>query len=114
MSPFQCNAAVLIAGLLGGCASAPEQITANPAQVATEADEKAIVAEGAALEPVVLELDVRDLDPGLVVTCRDMLQPNSNTLRMRCMTRDDWKRFEREEARQAEQTVRRMQGDPLP
>ena len=126
MSRFHSYAAVLIAAMLGGCASAPEQISTSaeqgaPEQIsenategATEADVGAIAAGSADLEPVVVELDARDHDPGLVVSCRDMLQTASNTLVTRCMTRDDWKRFEEVEARQAQEMVRRMQGDPFP
>jgi len=115
MSLFKCGAAVLIAALLGGCVSAPEQIADNAAQAQGVTGPNAAIAAGSAgLEPTVVEIDVRNLDPGLVVACRDMLQTASNTLVTRCMTRDDWKRFEQAEARQAAETVRRMQGDPFP
>ena len=125
MSPIQC-AAVLSAALLGGCASAPgeipgsagqgapEPISENVAHSATESDAGAIAATSADVAPVVRELTAADVDPGLVVTCREMLQHASNVITTRCMTADDWKRYEREEARQAAETVRRFQGDPFP
>lgn len=127
MSPFPCGAAVLIAALLGGCASAPseeisenaaqsaiEQVSESLAQNATASDDAVIAATSADVDPVVVELSAADVDPGLVVTCREMLQHASNVITTRCMTADDWKRYEREEARQAAQTVRRFQGDPFP
>jgi hypothetical protein len=127
MSPIQCGVAVLAAALLGGCAAAPpepvsanaaqsatEQISENVAQNATESDDGTIAATSAEAQPVVVELTAADVDPGLVVTCREMLQHASNVITTRCMTADDWKRYEREEARQAAETVRRFQGDPFP
>jgi hypothetical protein len=124
MSLFRCSAAVLIAALLGGCATAPEQvsegaaqsasdqISENVAQNATVSDAGGIAATSE--DPTVRELSAADVDPGLVVTCRDMLQHASNVITTRCMTADDWKRYEKEEARQAAETVRRFQGDPFP
>ncbi|HEY7673263.1 MAG TPA: hypothetical protein VIC71_13695 [Gammaproteobacteria bacterium] len=114
MSPSDCYAAVLTAALLGGCASAPEQIAASGAQSAPEANAAAIAVARADPNPVVVELSAADVDPGLVVTCREMLQHASNVITTRCMTADNWKRYEREEARQAAETVRRMQGHPNP
>jgi len=116
MSLFKGGAAVLIAALLGGCVSAPEQIADNAAQAqgVTGADEAAIAAGSADLEPIVVDAAALVKDSGVEITCRDMLQTASNTMRTRCMTRDDWKRFEQAEARQAAETVRRMQGDPFP
>jgi hypothetical protein len=122
MSLFRCGAAVLIAALLGGCATAPvsedaaqsasNQISENVAQNATASDAGGITAPSA--DPVVRELGAADVDPGLVVTCREMLQHASNVITTRCMTAADWKRYEKEEARQAAETVRRFQGDPFP
>jgi PBP1b-binding outer membrane lipoprotein LpoB len=124
MSPFQRGATTLIAALLGGCASAPEQASDSPAASATEqaaetlaqntTESDATVVAAAGAEPAVRELTSADVDPGLVVTCREMLQHASNVITTRCMTADDWKRYEKEEARQAAETVRRFQGDPFP
>jgi hypothetical protein len=117
---------VLITAFLGGCASAPperitedaaqsstQQVSENVAQNTTENDNGAIAATSAP-PVVVVELSAADVDPGLVVTCREMLQHASNTITTRCMTRDSWKRYEQLEAQQAREVVRRMQGHPFP
>jgi hypothetical protein len=107
--------------LSAGCASAPT----DPSSAAAPAREPPALAalpspaldrgsatgqEGTAVAPD-LVVDVEELKPnpnaGLI--CRTLLRPNSNVLQNHCMTPAEWKIFEREEARQAEELVRRIQ-----
>ena len=44
------------------------------------------------------------------ITCRDMLRRGSNVIVQRCMTAADWKRYERQEAHDAGELVRALQG----
>jgi hypothetical protein len=94
---------VLAAALAAGCASAPEELTAN-------ATAPASVAPLEEAEPVEVTLDEISLDPGSVVICREMLKQGSNVITTMCMSRDDWKRYERRMAQDAAEIVRFLQG----
>jgi hypothetical protein len=118
---------VLAAILTAGCASAPEQTIENEGataalsavqgtQAAAAATAALSAAQGAqatgtaAPTAPVAELDANSLDPGSVVRCREMLKPGSNVVVRQCMSRDDWKRYERMLELQAQQMLRTMQG----
>ena len=46
------------------------------------------------------------------VICREMQRGWSNVHVLQCLTAENWKRYERAEARDAASTVRMMQGNP--
>ena len=94
---------VLAAALVAGCASAPEQLTASTGTQAAAG----FVDE---IEPTVVSLEEITLNPGSVVICRDMLKQGSNVIITTCLSRDDWQRYERREARDAAEIVRFLQG----
>jgi hypothetical protein len=108
-------ALVVLAGLFAaGCASTPDE-TALSESVASAASLSVSGQPGAeAAAPSdgleVITVDANSLDPGSVVKCKDMLRPASNVIQTRCMSRDDWKRYERAEALWAQQQLRLMQG----
>ena len=94
--------------LAAGCASAPERA----AETALEAEDGTgeVTAAVTEAERSVLDLNEIALDPGQMVSCREMLKPASNVIVTRCMTGDDWKRFKRREELWAQQMLRIMQG----
>lgn len=100
------KACVVLASLLAvmGCAGTPE-VTGEPPAAAAE-------DSNAAAPVTITVVDAHELiarEPPRVF-CRDMLQPNSNVHVKQCMTAEDWKRYERLEAREALGIVRMMQG----
>ena len=96
-----------------GCASTPNSVTA-PTFAATNEN-----VELGATEP---EVNVVTEDELLVATdeeiadaevvCRLMLQNASNQLVQRCMSRQDWRTYERAQEIWAQQMLRQMQGSP--
>lgn len=102
MSPIKF-CLVLAAVLAAGCASAPEELTAS-----TGADGTVGVADET--DPTVVSLDEITMDPGSVVICREMLKQGSNVIVATCMSREDWKRYERRRAQDAAAVVRFLQG----
>lgn len=99
---------VLAAVLVAGCASAPEQTAGRLGQTPERQDSAApVVAEG---EAPVVGLEEVALDPGSVVVCREMLKQGSNVIVARCMSRNDWKRYQRIESLEAQRIVRTLQG----
>ena len=46
------------------------------------------------------------------VICREILKPNSNVHVLQCLTAENWKIWDRAEARNAAAIVRMMQGNP--
>lgn len=94
---------ILTAALVTGCASAPDELTAS-AQAPRSPD--AIVEA----ETTEVTLEEITLDPGSVVVCRDMLKQGSNVITTTCMSRNDWKRYERFRAEEAAAIVRTLQG----
>ncbi len=102
MSPLKVSLMLAMA-LAAGCASAPEELTAStsPPAVAAVADE---------IDPVVVSIEEINIPPGSVIRCREMLKRGSNVIVPICMSRDAWKRYEREEAREAAAFVRMLQG----
>jgi hypothetical protein len=95
--------------LVAACASAPKENSATtPPQTSRASD---------ALEPVsvtadtqLLVLDENSLNTGSVVVCRQMLRQLSNVIDRQCMTRDNWKIYERALELQAQRILRNMRG----
>jgi hypothetical protein len=123
--------AVVIATLLAtGCASAPQQTAEDgraetaraeggaataAAEPGVSANANDVLANEALANEVlanrVLVVDARETpDPGLNVTCREMLKQGSNVIITQCMSQDDWKKFKRRQARDAAEIVRMLQG----
>jgi hypothetical protein len=65
--------------------------------------------EGAITPHRVIDVEELKPNPNTGLICRALLRPNSNVIQNHCMTPAEWKIFEREEARQAEELVRRIQ-----
>jgi outer membrane murein-binding lipoprotein Lpp len=124
-----------------GCASAPQPATTStsvatlPAAGAQTGQEDAGAAAGdaiaagaaatgavpaepttasAAAAPAVVDANLLTQAPGSIVICRDVLITGSNVMTTRCMTRDDWKRFEYIQMIEAQETLRKMQGSAFP
>jgi hypothetical protein len=117
---------LVLAGILAfaGCASAPEAPVQNaaapvasasvPAQARAAASASqsegatgdAASAATAAGVPTVEVAKLADTNP---VTCRDVLIQGSNVLRTQCMTRNDWKTWQRAQEIWAQDMVLRMQ-----
>jgi hypothetical protein len=106
MNQFKCFTAAAFL-IVAGCASAPDPMAANESPQA-QADAVPVVA--AADADAVLSVDTDDFDPGSVISCREMLKMGSNVIQTYCMSRDDWKRFERRQEREAQEMLRVMQG----
>jgi NAD(P)H-hydrate repair Nnr-like enzyme with NAD(P)H-hydrate dehydratase domain len=113
---------VLVVLIFAGCASAPEQATLADAAATHSGSGQTAFAVGSdgapdssasaveEEEPTLAVLDASTFYPGSVVVCKDMLKPGSNVVITQCMTRDDWKRFERALELQAQQMLRQWQG----
>jgi hypothetical protein len=89
--------------LSAGCASAPPEMTAS-------ANVPAATLAAVEPEPSEVRLEEITLDPRNMVTCRDLLRQGSNVIRRTCMTREDWERHKRQEAKEAAAIVRTLQG----
>ena len=118
MSPFKVYVA-LATLLAAGCARGPEVAdvaAAAPAIAATAATPAATTGgETAALDAATIVpdriVDANDLvarTPAPVI-CREMLKQGSNVIVQQCMTEENWKRFERQQAREAQEFVRMLQ-----
>lgn len=112
MSPLKwCT--ISAAALVAACASTPPVPSASLTE-ATQGAATGATALAAATSEVnsenVLVLDANNQNPGSVVSCRDMLQVGSNVIKTRCMSRDGWKRYERQLELHAQQMLRQMQG----
>jgi ABC-type enterochelin transport system substrate-binding protein len=113
---------IALAVVLTGCAAAHERPAAlatapETSSAATVQQAQSSTAEAARAPEQVAEvavLDANTLDPGSVVICREMLKPSSNVIVRQCMTRDDWKRYERMQTLQAQTILRQMQGNAFP
>lgn len=123
--------AMLACVLVAGCASAPEQTVQNPAPAVEAAAEvetagggtpigaeipagidpdATLAAADAQLNGVDVPLSETDPDDGSVMTCRQMLQPGSNTVVRRCASRDDWETYDRAVELWSRQMLRLWQG----
>ncbi len=109
----------LAAGLLTGCASAPQPEDFpehSPAAAQFHSGEGLRAAGGDAegAEDIVIEgqVDAQAVFPDSTVVCRDMLQHASNVIRRRCMTVAAWRRYEVAEAQRAQAILRSWQGSP--
>lgn len=93
-----------------GCASVPDE--AADRAIAQTAEATAAAVTPAEPSPQnVIEVSESDLVPINRITCRQMLQPGSNVIVTRCMSQDDWKRYERLQASRAQEIVRMLRGD---
>lgn len=102
--------------LLAACTSAPEQAAviraaaaATPAAARTTEATEGGAVEAAAVEPDLI-VEAGNQDPGSEIRCREMLKQGSNVIVTRCMTMADWEEFERRQALDAQEIVRRLQG----
>jgi uncharacterized lipoprotein YajG len=117
---------LVLAGILlfAGCASAPQAPVESPAVPAASASAPAQASavanasetEGvagdtasAATAEAVQTVEVAKLADTNPVTCRDILIQGSNVLRKQCMTRNDWKTWNRAQELWAQDMVLRMQ-----
>lgn len=99
--------------LAAGCASTPNPVSA-PTFAATDGDtpvgatdpEINVVTEDELL--VATDEEIADAE----IVCRLMLQNASNQLVQRCMSRRDWRTYERAQEMWAQQMLRQMQGSP--
>lgn len=106
MNASKYFATLLAASLVGACASVPEQSAGNGAVSTADGVRTAEVATSR-----VVDLNnMQAADSAGTVTCRDMLKQGSNVIVTRCMTEADWQRFKRQEAIEAQQIVRMLQG----
>jgi hypothetical protein len=101
--------------LVAGCAAAPETTPTAAALTGAAPIAAAPVApsEGAAPQPVadaVLDVEAVNASTAPPRICRQMLRPNSNVIVNVCGTAEQWKIYERAEARNAEATTRMLQG----
>lgn len=126
MNGLKCIAA-LACVLAAGCASAPERtsrsVPAEPAATLAAAGgageggiaaDSPLAADGAIAAQSETETPVADLQPadGAVVTCRELLQPASNTIVKRCASRDDWKTYDRAVELWSQQQLGLWRGSP--
>jgi hypothetical protein len=105
---------VLSVLLAAGCAGAPEVAdeATPPLAVASTTPAVANAAPASSSADGVLVVDVNELaaatPPPLI--CRQMLKQNSNVIITRCLTEENWKRFYRQEALEAQEIVRMLRG----
>jgi hypothetical protein len=71
----------------------------------------ALLAAGCAGMPRSPETQLAAADT-VKVTCRDMLVPASNQIRLVCGTAEQWAKFERKLSVASQQQLRRLQGSP--
>jgi hypothetical protein len=96
-----------MATFIAGCAAVSETALEAPGLASPQRISSTNAGEAAG---GVLTLRADALNDDSEVVCRDMLLHASNILKTRCMSRKDWKTYERVEAMRALQIVRRMQG----
>lgn len=87
-----------------GCASAPETTEAPPEAAIAATEDSGTVVPDAIVDAN--ELVARTPPP---VICRHMLKQGSNVIIQQCMTAENWKRFERRQAQEAQSIVRTLQ-----
>jgi hypothetical protein len=98
-------------GLVATAAPSAELATSPIAAPGTATGAVAAPAVGAQTSPTpVVDLNRQPPTENAEVICRQMLKPTSNVIVTRCMTRADWKTYDRAEARWAQDTLLRMQG----
>ena len=98
-------------GLVAATTPPAEVVTSPAAAPGTAANAVAATAGGAETSPApVVDLNHQPPTENAEVICRQMLKPVSNVIVTRCMTRADWKAYQRAEARWAQDTLLRMQG----
>jgi len=104
----------LLVLLAAGCAGAPEIVdeATPPLGVASTPPAVANAAPASSSADGVLVVDVNELAAATPAprVCRQMLKPGSNVIVTRCLTEQEWKRFYRQEALDAQKMVRMLQG----
>lgn len=111
--PFLALITILLAA---GCASTPEQssssLTAPGVAAASEVDGEV------QLDPSVEVVSADELETlteeelaDVQIVCRQMLQPASNTIVQRCMTRESWRTYERAQEEYARRFLRSIRGE---
>lgn len=97
--------------LAAGCSSAPDVAGVPVASLTPESTAPPAAATVAAVVPDTVvdanEIAARTPPPPI---CRDILMPNSNVHKTRCMSAEHWKRWEQIEARNAQALTRMLQG----
>lgn len=135
MNPLQRCLVALSAGCLAGCAGGPQPVDTaiglaaiGSEATATSAASSAIgtaaanaaatdsadaTADGAssaaAAQPLVVDANELAATTPQVI-CREMLRPNSNVISRYCGTAEAWRKYEQQQARQAQELVRMFQG----
>lgn len=105
MSRAKVCVALLTLLAAAGCASGPETTIAAPPEAAAAATEDS----GTVVPDAIVdanELAARTPPP---VICRQVLKQGSNVIIQQCMTAENWKIYQRREAREAESIVRTLQ-----
>jgi hypothetical protein len=117
-TPGAEEAAVAATPEEGSVAEAPvaeeASVAATPeeAPVAASSDDAVIAAaDAAAAVKVVNAAELIAREPPRVI-CREMLKQGSNVHVLQCLTAENWKIWDRAEARDAASIVRMLQGNP--
>jgi PBP1b-binding outer membrane lipoprotein LpoB len=111
MSPRKAYV-VLAALIAAGCASNSQVDDSVASAAPTIAATSSSAATGSTSVVPDAVIDANDLvasTPARPV-CREMLRPNSNVQTRYCMSAEDWKTYDRAEARRAGELVRTWQG----
>jgi hypothetical protein len=88
---------------------APEEAAENGRAAAGAAAATGATASTADAAEEAASLLVVDATGQPRVICRDMLKMGSNVIVTRCMTVDDWKKFERQQMIEGQEMLRTMQ-----
>jgi hypothetical protein len=97
--------------LVAACASSPREPSESVAATSQATQATATAAPTSVVDSNgVLVVNTADQNLGSIVECRQMLKQGSNVIVRRCMTRDDWVKFKRQEEREAAAIVRVLQG----
>ena len=100
-----------LSGLAVGCASTPTPDLGS-SSAAPEANSVATASEPA-IEVVTADELVVDFVASpeeIQVVCKEMLQAASNNIVRRCMTRENWRTYDRAQEEWARRILRQMQG----
>jgi hypothetical protein len=112
MGWFKSCAAVAAVLFAAGCAVTPEEAQMDNSAETAETTNLVARADAPDGEDAVAArvVDATEPPPGSEVACRQMLRQGSNVIVRRCMTRDDWQAFRRQQAEEARRIVRMLQG----
>jgi hypothetical protein len=107
MSQIKAYAVLVTLLAAAGCASGPE---APAAAAATSVAAVATEAPGTVVPAKVVDVNELVASQAPPVICREVLKRNSNVHVNLCGTAEEWKRYARREAEDAESLTRMMQG----